>query len=114
MSDAAHDVIVIGAGAAGLAAGRDLARAGRRVLLLEARDRVGGRVASDTAAADGPVELGAEFVHGEPEVTLDLLRAAGGRVEPIDGAHWVAEADGSNRWAVARRSSTNCSNKPNG
>src|SRR4051794_4838525 len=92
MSEEGHDVIVIGAGAAGLAAGRDLARAGRRVLLVEARDRIGGRVGDDTTASDGPIELGAEFVHGEPDVTLDLLRAAGSRVNPIEGEHWIAEA----------------------
>lgn len=91
MSESPHDVIVIGAGAAGLAASRALADRGRNVLLLEARDRVGGRVWSDAGAADGPIELGAEFVHGEPDVTLDLLREAGGCVEAVEGDHQVAE-----------------------
>jgi monoamine oxidase len=91
MSESPQDVIVIGAGAAGLATSRALADAGRRVLLLEAKDRVGGRVGSDAGAADGPIELGAEFVHGEPEATLDLLREAGGCVEPVEGDHQVAE-----------------------
>ncbi|HET7622647.1 MAG TPA: FAD-dependent oxidoreductase, partial [Gemmatimonadaceae bacterium] len=55
------DVAVIGAGAAGLAAARSVADAGRSVLLLEARDRVGGRIWT----VDHGIELGAEFVHGE-------------------------------------------------
>jgi monoamine oxidase len=71
------DVLVIGAGAAGLAAAAELGRAGRSVLLVEARDRVGGRC--DTRRLPGiavPVELGAEFIHGRPAVTLSLLEKA--------------------------------------
>jgi monoamine oxidase len=72
------DVIVIGAGAAGLAAASALARAGRSVITVEARDRIGGRC--DTrrlAGVPAPVELGAEFIHGQPQATLSLLREAG-------------------------------------
>ena len=72
------DVLVIGAGAAGLAASAELARAGRNVLLVEARDRVGGRC--HTRRLPGvpvPVELGAEFIHGRPEATMFLLKQAG-------------------------------------
>jgi monoamine oxidase len=78
-----HDVIVIGAGAAGLAAAAELARAGRSVLTVEARDRIGGRC--DTRRLPGvaaPVELGAEFIHGRPEATLSLLKQAG--IPPVD------------------------------
>ncbi len=57
------DTIVIGAGVAGLTAARLLARADRRVVVLEARDRVGGRVRTDRA--DGLVtDLGASWIHG--------------------------------------------------
>jgi monoamine oxidase len=71
-------VIVIGAGAAGLAAADALLRAGRSVLVLEARDRVGGRCFTRRMAGlDIPVELGAEFIHGEAEVTYALLKRAG-------------------------------------
>src|SRR6266850_5421624 len=72
------DVIVIGAGAAGLAAASELSRAGRRVLVLEARDRVGGRCwTRRMPGLEIPVELGAEFIHGEAKITHSLLTKAG-------------------------------------
>jgi len=59
------DVIVIGAGMAGLAAAHELTRAGLQVAILEARDRIGGRVHTvRDPSLNYPVELGAEFVHG--------------------------------------------------
>lgn len=77
----APEVLVLGAGVAGLAAARALVDAGRRVLVLEARDRLGGRVLTrrrDDLAV--PIELGAEFVHGTPPELWALLDAAGVRV----------------------------------
>ncbi len=74
------DTIIIGAGAAGLAAGQALQAAGERVLLLEARDRVGGRIATDRTY--GPVELGAEFIHGDRASTWTYVRAAGLQTAP--------------------------------
>jgi monoamine oxidase len=72
------EVIVVGAGAAGLAAGAELTRAGRSVLLVEARDRVGGRcLTRRLPGVASPVELGAEFIHGRPQATIALLRRAG-------------------------------------
>jgi monoamine oxidase len=83
------DVLVVGAGVAGLAAARALAAAGRRVLVLEARDRVGGRVETVADARfPVPVELGAEFVHGRPAATWRVLREARLAVVDADGAHW--------------------------
>jgi monoamine oxidase len=74
------DVVVIGAGAAGLAAADRLARAGRSVLVLEARERVGGRCWTHRMSGlEIPVELGAEFLHGEARETHALLRRAGRR-----------------------------------
>jgi monoamine oxidase len=75
MSPSAPDVIVIGAGAAGLTVARDLTRSGLRVLVLEARDRLGGRIWSHHTP-DGPIELGAEFVHGAVEEILGVAREA--------------------------------------
>jgi monoamine oxidase len=69
------EVLIIGAGVAGLTAARELTAAGARVLVLEARDRLGGRVMTHHTP-DGPVELGAEFVHGAVEETLSVAREA--------------------------------------
>ena len=75
------DVLVIGAGASGLAAARALADAGRSVIVLEARTRIGGRVWTDRSFAAIPVERGAEFIHGEQADTWALVRRAGLRTE---------------------------------
>jgi monoamine oxidase len=94
------EVIVIGAGAAGLAAAAELSRAGRSVLTVDARNRIGGRCYTRRMPQlPIPIELGAEFIHGRPEATLALLARAGipgvdstrtqrfvhrGRLRPID------------------------------
>ena len=63
-ADEIFDYVVIGAGVAGLAAARKLRAAGRRVVVVEARDRIGGRVWTYTSWAGAPVELGAQWIHG--------------------------------------------------
>jgi monoamine oxidase len=79
-------IIVIGAGAAGLMAARELGRAGKKVTILEARERCGGRIDPLSAAEFGYLaEGGAEFVHGEAPVTRALLREAGLSLLPIKG-----------------------------
>lgn len=84
--------MIVGAGAAGLMAARELARAGKRVLVLEARDRCGGRILPLPAAEFGyPAEGGAEFVHGTAAVTRALMREAGLSLAPAAGAAWRAE-----------------------
>lgn len=70
--DDTETVVIIGAGAAGIAAGAYLHTEGYRVILLEARDRIGGRILTDQTLAPYPVELGAEFVHGDNVITWDL------------------------------------------
>jgi monoamine oxidase len=85
-------VIVIGAGAAGLAAALELSRAGRKVLVLEARSRSGGRVFTvHDPAWPTPVELGAEFLHGESRATRDVAGAAGLAVEALTDRHLAAD-----------------------
>lgn len=71
------DVLILGAGAAGLSAARALHNAGKRVVVLEARDRIGGRAWTDTTWAGIPLELGAEFIHGEHVSTHALVRKFG-------------------------------------
>lgn len=72
------DVLIIGAGAAGLAALREIDRAGLRVLCVEARDRIGGRIFTiHDPLSPIPIELGAEFIHGRPPEIWDLLRSTG-------------------------------------
>lgn len=72
------DLIIVGAGVAGLAAARELHRAGAKVLILEARDRIGGRILTRREDAVAlPNELGAEFIHGRPPSIFDLIAAAG-------------------------------------
>ncbi len=66
--------LVIGAGAAGLAAAQTLQAANCSVVVLEARDRMGGRVHTDYDLASHPIEYGAEFLHGENIVTWDWVR----------------------------------------
>ena len=68
------DVLIIGAGASGLMAARELTKQQKSVMILEARNRTGGRI--HTVRDDKlelPAELGAEFIHGKLPVTLNLL-----------------------------------------
>jgi monoamine oxidase len=87
------DVIVIGGGVSGLAAGRELARAKRSVILLEARPRLGGRI--HTVRPPGwplPVELGAEFIHGGNPDLWRLVKHAHMRPRKLDARHWMNRA----------------------
>jgi monoamine oxidase len=77
-------VLVIGAGAAGLAAARTLADAGRRIIVLEARNRLGGRVWT-TEFAGLPLDLGAGWMHGyESNPLSERARQAGVTLRPSD------------------------------
>ncbi|KJC54708.1 amine oxidase [Bradyrhizobium sp. LTSP849] len=89
MSDKSKHIVIAGAGAAGLMAARELARAGKRVTILEARDRCGGRIQPLPVSQFGyPADGGAEFVHGEAPVTRGLLREARLSMQAIAGSQW--------------------------
>jgi len=80
--------LVLGAGVAGLAAGRALREAGEEVLVLEAKNRLGGRAYTNRDFASIPVEFGAEFIHGERAATWELIREL-----DLKTVHWEKTDD---------------------
>jgi monoamine oxidase len=89
-----YDVVVVGGGVAGLAAAGRLVAAGRSVIVLEARSRLGGRVHTIIDRSSGhAVELGAEFVQGNPKELLGIIRNAGLELLQIGERH-VRSHDG--------------------
>jgi monoamine oxidase len=80
-------------------AARELSRAGKRVTILEARDRCGGRIwPLPTAEFGYPAEGGAEFVHGAAPATRAVMREAGLSLAPRAGTRWSVR---SGRWSPA-------------
>jgi monoamine oxidase len=85
------DAVVIGAGAAGLAAAADLELAGLNTSIVEGRDRLGGRVWTFRHPESGmPMELGAEFVHEPAPETSRIVKAASIDTSRVEGEHWQA------------------------
>ena len=83
------DILIIGAGAAGLSAARELSAAGLAVIILEARDRIGGRIHTyRNDRSPLPVELGAEFIHGRPAETLQIADRARFQLAEVPSRHW--------------------------
>jgi monoamine oxidase len=88
-SSSRTDVVVVGAGAAGLAAARTLRDKGLRVVILEARHRVGGRIyTTRDARCAMPIELGAEFLHGPADEVREIVDAASLTTIEIEGERW--------------------------
>ena len=85
------EIIIIGAGATGLMAAYQLSRSGKKVAVIEARDRIGGRIHTlNNSSFSSEVELGAEFIHGNLPLTLQLLQEAGINYYPAAGEMWQA------------------------
>src|SRR5947207_14251637 len=88
------DVIILGAGAAGLSAAIELTRAGLAVSVIEARNRIGGRIFTlRDPVCDAPIELGAEFIHGKPPEIWDLLRRNHLDGTEVDADVWCVRED---------------------
>lgn len=88
------DVIVVGAGIAGLAAARELGRGGLSVCLLEARDRIGGRIFSvQDTTFNSDIPLGVEFIHGMPGEIWTPLQESGIEIQEIGGESWCTSRD---------------------
>src|SRR3990167_2674868 len=93
LEESKADVVIIGAGAAGLMAARELSKAGKKVLILEARDRIGGRIYPLPESEWGyGAQGGAELVHGEAPVTRNLAAEAGLTITPL--GEWWSVRDG--------------------
>jgi len=103
-----YDIIIIGAGAAGLIAMKDLQAAGYHVCLLEASPVAGGRIATiKEESFNEPVESGAEFIHGKLPLTLQLLNEANILYEPVAGkminvqkGTWQEEEEHNKLWEL--------------
>src|SRR6185436_7461126 len=80
-----YDFIIIGAGATGLLAMRDLAKAGYHVCMLEAAETAGGRISTIKSDFENYAEAGAEFIHGKLPLTFQLLKEAGLSYETVEG-----------------------------
>lgn len=80
------DVIIIGAGISGLYAAKILSQYGNNVTILEASDRVGGRIKSLSGYADFDIELGAEEIMGDHSIWYDMVRSSGATFVENSGA----------------------------
>jgi monoamine oxidase len=90
VSDARTDVVIIGAGASGLMAASELARRGRAAILIDARERIGGRVwTHHEPGLPVPLELGAEFIHGHADAVFSVLGKAASAAVDRGGEHWT-------------------------
>lgn len=70
-------VVIVGAGASGLAAAKVLEQNNIEYVILEATNRYGGRLKKDTALADFPIDIGAEWIHSNPKV-LNVIKGKSG------------------------------------
>jgi len=81
-------IIVIGAGAAGLMASCELIKRKYSVTIIEARNRIGGRIHTLSNHFSRPVDVGAEFVHGDQPITKDLAGKSNVTLQRLTGNHF--------------------------
>ena len=82
------NAVIIGGGISGLVAARELASGGIDVTVLEARNRLGGRIYS-VRNSHAPIELGAEFVHGESKLLMGAIREAGLAIQTVPSKNQI-------------------------
>jgi monoamine oxidase len=100
-----EDVLIVGAGVAGLAAAAELHAAGISVRLLEARERVGGRAWSIHAeGVEQAIELGAEFIHGKPPELFSIAAEAGLNPIVLGGENFASDGKTVRRFDFFERS----------
>lgn len=100
-----YEVLIIGAGAAGLIAMKELTKAGYQVCMLEAAANAGGRISTIEKEFTEPVEAGPEFIHGNLDLSLQLINEAGltlipteGNMIPVKNGKWLKEETHDPHW----------------
>lgn len=89
-----YDIIILGAGVAGLACAAELASSKKQVLILESRNRIGGRICTHKdRKIQVPLELGAEFLHGDPSKMFRQLKISKLATSPACDRHFVRQGD---------------------
>ena len=79
-----ENIIILGGGVSGLMSARELSKLGYAVTILEATDRLGGRIHTiRNSLFTQPVEKGVEFIHGNLPLTIGLLKESGIEYKPV-------------------------------
>ena len=109
-----YDVIIVGGGAAGLMAAKLLSEAGKKILLLEATEKPGGRICRINDLSF-PADGGAEFIHGNLRTTFNLLKEAGLKKEKLKGSfcrvtngRWSADDEIIPDWGLLMKKLSEC------